>query len=395
MPGTGSLRQRTVLVIIVFAQLAGTSLWFAGNAVIEGLSADLGLPPTALGPVTSAVQLGFIAGTLAFAILTIADRFSPSKVFFVSGLIGALMNSALILVDVDYGGLLALRFATGFCLAGIYPVGMKIASDHFPQGLGKALGFLLGALALGTASPHLVRAILEDLPWRFVLLTTSTFCVVGGAIVLLFVPDGPNRRAAKKLDLRVFFKVFDKQEFRSAAFGYFGHMWELYAFWTFVPVMILHFNGLQNIGLPVSLLAFFVIGVGAISCAGGGIIALRRGSARVAFAALLGSGLCCLLSPLIFDFGPILFVAYLLLWGMLVIADSPQFSTLVARTAPDDSTGTALTIVNCIGFSITIASIQLLNYLGSSMSIEFLLLILAVGPVMGLLGMRSLLMKGL
>ena len=210
MDGMITRSQNRILSIVVFAQLAGTSLWFAGNAVIEGMSADLGLPDSALGPVTSSVQLGFIAGTLAFAILTIADRFSPSKVFFVSGLIGALINSAPMLIDPDYPTLLTLRFLTGFCLAGIYPVGMKIASDHFPQGLGKALGFLLGALALGTASPHLVRAVLENMPWKLVLLTTSVFCVIGGVLVLLLVPDGPNRRPAASIDLRAFFRVFSK-----------------------------------------------------------------------------------------------------------------------------------------------------------------------------------------
>ena len=208
MLSKGERSQTAVLTIIVFAQLAGTSLWFAGNAILEGLSADLGLQDTALGPITSAVQLGFIAGTLVFAILTIADRFSPSKVFFASGLVGALMNSALVILDVGFPGLLALRFLTGFCLAGIYPVGMKIASDHFPQGLGKALGLLLGALALGTASPHLVRVLLADMPWKAVLLTTSVFCVLGGVAVLLLVPDGPNRKPAASLDFGAFFNVF-------------------------------------------------------------------------------------------------------------------------------------------------------------------------------------------
>ena len=383
--------QRFIIAIVVLAQLAGTSLWFAGNAVIDGMQTDLDLPADALGPLTSSVHIGFIVGTLTFAILTVADRFSPSRVFFTCALIGGLFNTSIAVFEPAYTGVLALRFTTGFCLAGIYPVGMKIAADYFPKGLGKALGFLLGALAVGTAFPHLVRSVLAELPWQSVLYATSGLCVLGGILVLFLVPDGPYRKRAMALDLSASFKVFGKKEFRAAAFGYFGHMWELYAFWAFVPVLLVHYQSLQGIERPTSLLAFLVLSIGGVSCVLGGYLSARKGSAKVAFMALTGSGLCCLMSPVMFEMGEGVFVMFLLTWGFLVIADSPQFSTLVASTAPRDNTATALTIVNCVGFSISVVSIQLLNWLNGSISTGLIMLFLIPGPLLGLIGMRAVL----
>jgi len=375
---------------MVFALLACTSVWFAGNAVIEGIQIDLSLPDNALGPITSALQLGFIFGALLFAILTISDRYSPSKVFFVSALTAATTNAMLLVISGGYEVVLVLRFATGFCLAGIYPVGMKITADYFPQGLGKALGILLGALVLGTASPHLLRAIMEDLPWRYVIVVTSLIAALGGLLVLLFVKDGPNRKAASTPDLTAFFSVFKKADFRAAAFGYFGHMWELYAFWAFIPVFLMFYAEKNALQLPTSMLSFSIIGIGALACIAGGYWAVRKGSARVAAVALVISGLCCLLSPFIFQLSLIPFLIVLFIWGLTVIADSPQFSTLIAQTAPRESVGTALTIVNSIGFFITIITIQGLNYFATHVDPMYLFLPLTLGPVFGLISMRRL-----
>jgi len=383
-----------VLVIMVFAFLACISVWFAGNAVIEGMQIDLGLPETALGPITSALQFGFLIGTLLFAILTIADRYSPSKVFFVSAIIVAISNGLLLASDNGYASVLMLRFVTGFCLAGIYPVGMKIVVDFFPNGLGRALGILLGALVLGTALPHLLRAIMEELPWRYVIIVTSVFAALGGLVVMIFVKDGPNRTTRTGPDLTVFFSVFRKADFRAAAFGYFGHMWELYAFWAFVPVFLASYAQTNNLSLPISMLTFGIIGIGAISCIAGGYWALKKGSAKVAAVALALSGLCCLLSPFIFQLSLIPFLIALFVWGLAVISDSPQFSTLIAQTAPAESVGTALTIVNNIGFLMTIVTIQLLNYFATNVDPIYLFLPLTLGPVLGLISMRKLLRDG-
>lgn len=382
--------QKWVLPIIVLSQFCCTSLWFAGNAVMGDLALDFQLPANALGNLTSVVQFGFIAGTLVFALLTIADRFPPSRVFFLCALAGAAFNLCTILNGNGYSSLLLFRFLTGFCLAGIYPVGMKIAADHFQKGLGKSLGFLVGALVLGTAFPHLLKAFTSDLPWRLVLVLTSSIAGFGGIIMVLLVPNGPYRTPSQKPDLTALFKVFRNRTFRSAAFGYFGHMWELYAFWTFVPVMLLSYQQLHpgTIG-NVPITSFFIIGLGGLACVLGGFLSVSLGTKRTAFSALLLSGACCLLSPLAFIYASeFVFIGFLIFWGLVVIADSPLFSTLVAQNAPQASKGTALTIVNSIGFAITIFSIQLTDLL-VDIDLRYAYLALAIGPALGLLALAG------
>ena len=378
-----------ILPVIVFAQFCCTSLWFASNGIMNELVANFGLVEGALGHLTSAVQFGFIAGTLVFALLTIADRFSPSRVFLISALLGALFNLGAVWGDHSMGSLFGLRFCTGFFLAGIYPVGMKIAADHFDKHLGKSLGFLVGALVLGTAFPHLLNGFAENIPWRTILFTTSALAVLGGVLMVLLVPDGPFRKTSVRVDLSAFWKVFKVKEFRAAAFGYFGHMWELYAFWAFVPVILKAYLAMHPAAdLNIPAWSFTIIGVGGLACVLGGYFSLRSGPRRVASIALLLSGLCCLLSPLMFQVESSgAFLAFLIFWGMVVVADSPLFSTLVAKHAPAESKGTALTIVNCIGFSITILTIQLVSGLSDQLDSSLLYVVLAVGPVLGLLGL--------
>lgn len=380
-----------ILPVIVFAQFAGTSLWFAGNAIVGDLQAALQLEAGVTGDITAAVQFGFIIGTLIFAFLSIADRFSPSKVFLISAVLGALFNLSVYLFAKDLTALLLLRFATGFFLAGIYPVGMKIASDWYAKGLGKALGYLVGALVLGTAFPHLLKVLGQALPWKTILWTTSGLAVLGGVLLYVLVPDGPNRKAGAKFEWNAIPKIFGFKEFRAAAFGYFGHMWELYTFWAFTPLIISTYNELKlnQTDLNVSLWSFVIIAMGTLGCIIGGYISLKKGSAKVAFWMLLISGLCCLLSPLFFQLPPILFLAGLLVWGFTVVGDSPQFSTIVAKTAPSLYIGTALTIVNCIGFALTIVSIQALNYLQAIFTVSNVFLVLLIGPVIGLLAIRK------
>ena len=225
-----------ILPTIVIAQFCCTSLWFAGNGVLSELTASFNLEASALGHLTSAVQLGFIIGTMVFAVLTIADRFSPSKVFLFSAVLGALFNLGTIIPGNSFLSLIIFRLLTGFFLAGIYPIGMKIAADYYTKGLGKSLGFLVGALVVGTAFPHLLKGLTLAMDWQVVILGTSILAITGGILMLLLVPDGPNRKAGARLDVYAFFRVFKDKAFRAAAFGYFGHMWELYTFWAFVPI---------------------------------------------------------------------------------------------------------------------------------------------------------------
>ncbi len=358
---------------------------------MNDLVLNFNLDTNALGHLTSAVQFGFILGTLLFAILTIADRFSPSKVFFTCALLGAIFNIGLIWGENNLVSILSIRFMTGFFLAGIYPVGMKIATDYFKKGLGKSLGFLVGALVLGTAFPHLAKDLTNTIPWKSVLFLTSSLAVVGGLIMLLFVSDGPYRKAGSRLDLSAFLEVFKNHKFRAAAFGYFGHMWELYAFWVFVPVILkLYAAAHVNTTLNISLWSFLIIGVGGLACVFSGFLAYAKGTKKIATASLLLSCICCLSSPLfLMNNSEAVFLGFLLFWGMVVVADSPLFSTLIAQNVKAEIKGTALTIVTCIGFLITIFSIELVTLLQNSTNQTFIFALLAIGPILGLLALYN------
>ncbi len=411
-----------ILWIIVLAQFSCTSLWFAGNAVMPDLVRTFSLDSNVAGDLTSSVQFGFIFGTLVFAFFAIADRFSPSKVFMVCALLGASVNFGVIWEGHSLVSILVLRFLTGFFLAGIYPIGMKIAADYYDKDLAKSLGFLVGALVLGTAFPHALKSLIEagsfeDLNWSYVLISTSALATLGGISIGVFVPDGPYRKKAELTKSSgspssssgfgwgTFKTVFAERSFRAAAMGYFGHMWELYAFWTFVPLLLTYWymkHPMQHFDYAgkiqdgvIAMYSFLIIGIGALACVVGGYLAQRFGARRIAGWALGLSGLCCVLLPLVFSFGPgydWVFIGFLMIWGMVVIADSPLFSSLVAQNAPIALKGTALTLVNCIGFSITIVSIQLLGMLikwfeNSAFGLDAQMttfMLLAIGPLIGL-----------
>ena len=383
---------RRILPAIIFSLFAGTSLWFAGNAVLGDLQRLWGLSSDALAYMISSVQLGFIAGTLVFAVLTVSDRFSARKIFLTCSLLSALSNAGVYLFAEGLLSLVLFRFLTGFFLAGIYPIGMKIVAGWYRQDLGKAMGFLIGAVVLGTAFPHLVRALGDSLPWSAVVLSVSAIAAFGGLVMFVLVPDGPYLSKGAKFDPGVLREIFRSRNFRSSAYGYFGHMWELYAFWAFVPVMLATYIGPgTTVRFDISLWASLIIGAGAIGCAVGGLLSEKFGSAPVASAQLAISGMCCFVSPFAFSASPPVFLLFLLVWGTTVVGDSPQFSTLNAHYAPKALVGSALTIVNCIGFSITIVSIQLLSYASHFIETRWLFVLLAVGPLAGLYAMRPLL----
>ena len=382
------MRRTTVLAIIVLAQFACVSLWFAGNGVMSDLIRTFHLEQASLGHLTSAVQFGFVTGTLLFAVFAIADRFSPSKVFLFSAILASACNLATVfsagLIPILYGS----RFLTGFFLAGIYPVGMKIAADYFDKDLGKALGYLLGALVLGTAFPHLLKSLMSTMAWSNVLIATSLFAIAGGVIIFLFVPDGPFRKKGTGFNSQVLLEMFKNKSFRSVAFGYFGHMWELYAFWTLVPFILAGVFSNESLSdSTLHLYSFSIIAIGSLACIVGGYISQRIGSYKVALITLTASGICCLISPILLSGHPWIVLIFLLFWGMMVIMDSPQFSTLIARSAPVENKASALTIVNCIGFSITIFSIQLLNFLKEDIPYQWLFIFLLPGPVFGVLAL--------
>lgn len=379
---------RHVLPVLVFAQFAGTSLWFAVNAVMPDLQRELGWPATLVGTLTSALQFGFIAGTLVFALLAVADRFAPRKVFLVCALAGAACTLGAWAMVRDQQALIFWRFLTGFCLAGIYPVGMKIASQWYSRGLGAALGLLIGALVLGSASAHALRALGNALPWDWLMLGVAALAAVGGLVLYTGLGDPPNvTPRLQRLDWRALATLWTDRRVRSSVLGYFGHMWELYTMWVMVPLVLatrLH-------GAALSWAAFLVLGAGMLGCVLGGWAALRVGSARVASLQLAVSGLCCLVAPWAIQAPDAAFFGWLLVWGVTVSGDSPQFSTLTARNAPPPVVGSVLTMSNSIGFGISIISIMLFVELSRTVALGHLLPWLAVGPALGLLAMRRLL----
>jgi MFS family permease len=382
---------KRVLPIIVLSQILCSSSWFAVNAIIAQVGARFEESPNFLANVTIAIQLGFILGTLFYAIFSFADRFSPSKVFFYSSLLVGLFNLVLIIPTIGMIEIMTSRLMVGFFLAGIYPVGMKIAADYFDKGLGKSLGFLVGALVLGTSFPHFIKSFDLGLPWQYVIYSTSFLTFLGGFILILNIPDGPFKKKSQKLAIKNLFDGFKNVHFKSAAFGYFGHMWELYTFWAFVPMMLeSHFENLQLENINIAFISFTIIASGSISCVMGGYLSQFFQAKTVATLALFLSCLCCLLSPFfLFSSSSSLTIAFLIFWGMVVIADSPLFSTLIARFAPVETKGTALILVNCIGFTITIVSIKFISFLANKIDPAYIYTLLAIGPIFGLISLKK------
>jgi MFS family permease len=387
-------QQNRAILLIVLAQLFGTSLWFAANSAADDLIAQWAINKVEIGQLTNAVQLGFIVGTLGFSLSGLADRFAASRIFALCAALGAVFNAAFAGLSEGMGSAIPLRFMVGLCLAGVYPIGMKLVVSWAPERAGLVLAWLVGMLTLGTALPHGIRWLGSAVPWQWSILLSSVLALLA-AVMIFQLGDGPHlkrRHDAPPLRLGRVFHTFTLPAFRASAFGYFGHQWELYAFWTLVPMLVVQ-TGLAGAGgAAVSGVAFLVIAIGTLGCVLGGRWSQRIGSARVAALALGLSALCCAAYPLLQSLPPAAKLVFLCLWGMAVIADSPHFSALSARACPQEMVGSALAFQNAIGFAITMISIHYSTRLIDQWGTEISWLLLP-GPILGLLSLLPLLKK--
>ncbi|CAH0993911.1 hypothetical protein EMA8858_00016 [Emticicia aquatica] len=378
-----SKRPSYFLLVLIFAQFAGTTLWLSGNAVVGQIESELGVKLG--GWLTSSVQLGFIIGTLMNAIFAVPERVLSSRLFLASALLGALANLSVTVIPLNVSTVLLSRFLTGLFLAGIYPIGMKIAADWYGKDLGRAMGYLVGALVLGKAFPYLLKGISFELPWKEFLFCISVISFVGGLLLWTLLPDKSLPSQRNKFSVKALSVLFKVPKLRAAAFGYFGHMWELYTFWTFLPIIWkIYAASHSEYQINIPMATFSIIAIGFLGCWLGGLLSLKFGSGKIALIQLILSAVCCVILPFCIDSSFVLFTILMFIWGVTVVGDSPQFSTLVSRFALPERRGSIITLVTSIGFAITIVSIQLIDFLlskfPSNLSVFF---ILCLGPLVG------------
>jgi MFS family permease len=381
-----------ILVVLSIAELLGMALWFSASAVTPTLAAEWHLSDAGKAWLTMSVQIGFVVGAFLSALLNLSDIFSARYVFFVGAFIGAILNAAIGLYVNSLGPAIILRFFTGACLAGVYPPAMKIMASWFKNGRGMAIGILVGALTVGSASPHLLK-IIGNPDWRELMLTSSSLSVIAGFICLFFVKDGPYFTSAARFDWRYIGKTFTDQGVRLANFGYLGHMWELYAVWTWIPLFLFESfkkGGIEDSTAYSAIGSFAVIGVGGLGCVVAGILADCYGRTRITIISMAISGSCCLLVGFLFGYSPVALIILCLIWGFAVPADSAQFSASVTELGHPDYIGTALTMQTCMGFLLTMVSIRLLPAFVNWMSWHWAFSVLAIGPLFGIWSMYRL-----
>ncbi len=384
-----------MLALVSAAELLGMSLWFAAAAVAPQLRAQWGLDAARIGWLTGAVQLGFVAGTACAALLNLADLI-PSRAYFACcAALGALANAALVIAP-GFHAALAFRFLTGFFLAGVYPPAMKMIATWFREWRGLAIGTVVGALTIGKATPYLVHAF-EDAGVRVVTLTASGGALVAAALIAAFYRDGPEVFPRRPFSWHLAAIVVRHRETALAVGGYLGHMWELYAMWTWLPAFLAASaaaHAAAGRGAPsastVDLLAFGAIAAGGLGCVWGGWAARRMGYERVVTLAMVASGACAVAIGLCFGASLWLLVPVAWCWGFFVVADSAQFSALVTEVAPPHAVGTALTLQTSLGFLLTMATIQLVPRLADAHGWRWAFPVLALGPALGIAAIARL-----
>lgn len=385
-----------MLLALAAAEILAMSLWFSASAVVPQLTLEWGLEPAAQSWLTMAVQLGFVVGALASAVFNLADRVPAQRVFEISAYTGAAANAAIALLPLPLAAVLALRFLTGAALAGVYPPAMKLAVSWFAGRRGVAVGVLVGATTVGSALPHLFSAVPvfsgpQGLPpWPAVLLTASASAIIAGLIARVAIRPGPDLPAGAPFDWRQAVEVLRHRPTRKANFGYFGHMFELYAMWAWVPLFLLRAYDQAGLGEAAARLAgFATIAVGGLGCVLAGILADRVGRTVVTTASLLASGACALVAGHLLD-RPLLLTAVCLVWGFAVVADSAQFSAAVSELCHPAYVGTALAVQTALGFLLTTLTIRITPSIAAVAGWEVAFGLLALGPAFGIYHMLAL-----
>lgn len=403
--GDADPRRWRILALLSTAELLGMALWFAGSAVSTSLAGQWEISTGAGAAwLMTAVQLGFVAGTAVAAVLNLADVIPATRYFAASAVLGAIANAAL-LVAPNFETALATRFCTGVCLAGVYPPAMKMISTWFRSRRGLAIGTVVGALTIGKAVPYLVLATagsasaatsLSPATAARVLLATSIGAAIAAALVLIGYRDGPYPFESRAFSWHLVTDVVRVRRWRLATSGYLGHMWELYAFWTWVPVFIAasfaaEVGGRNTISTShTAAVAFATIAIGGMGCVWGGLAADRKGREWLVILAMAASGTCALLMPVVFGRESWLLIASVCIWSFFVIADSAQFSALVTESVPAHAVGTALTLQTSLGFFLTTFSIQLVGPVADLLGWRWAFPVLAAGPALGIVAIRRL-----
>lgn len=379
------------LALLALAEFLGMSVWFSASAVVPALTAAWKLGPSGQAWLTMSVQLGFVAGAFGSAVFNLADRLPAPLLFSVSALFAGAATFIIPASGCGPGGAIGLRFLTGLVLAGVYPVGMKIMSTWTRGDRGWGIGLLVGALTVGSAAPHLLRAFGGTAEWSLVLYLSAALAGAGGLIALLFVTEGPDRAPAPRFNWKYAAELWQDKGMALANLGYFGHMWELYAVWTWAPVFLIASFRASGVGGPwASLAAFAMIAAGGAGSLVAGKLADRVGRTAVTSASMAVSGACCLIAGLLFGGNPWPLFAICLIWGFAVVADSAQFSAGVSELCPAERTGTALTLQTSLGFLLTLVTIRLVPTLERLVTWRWAFAFLALGPAAGIWAMLRL-----